>query len=45
MRLLRLVVYLPVALVVAVALAAGIAVLVRRLRGRDSNPFIEDDRK
>jgi hypothetical protein len=39
------VVYWPVLLVLAVAVAAGVAVLVRRLRGRDDNPFIETERK
>lgn len=33
--------YFPVILVVIVAIAAGIAVLVRKIRGEDDNPFIE----
>ena len=33
--------YFPVVLVVVVAIAAGIAALVRKIRGKDENPFIE----
>jgi hypothetical protein len=36
-----LVVYWPLLLVVAAAIAAGIAILVRKLRGKDDNPFIK----
>ena len=37
------VVYAPLIIVVVVAIAAGIAILVRRLRGsKDDNPYIED---
>jgi len=33
--------YFPVVLVVIVAIAAGIAVLVRKIRGTEENPYIE----
>lgn len=39
------IVYAPLALVVLAAIAAGVAVLVHRLRGTDDNPFIEEDRR
>ncbi len=37
------VLYGPVILVVVVAIAAGIAIVIRKLRGKDDNPFIESD--
>jgi hypothetical protein len=40
--------YFPVILVVIVAIAAGIAILVRKIRGTEENPYIEprrDDRE
>jgi hypothetical protein len=33
--------YFPVILVVVVAIAAGIAILVRKIRGTEENPYIE----
>ncbi len=33
-------IYWPLLLVVAAAIAAGVAILVRRLRHREDNPFI-----
>jgi hypothetical protein len=33
-------IYWPLLLVVAAAVSAGVAILVRRLRHRDDNPFI-----
>ena len=35
------VVYWPLLLVVAAAIAAGVAMLIRKLRGKDDNPFIK----
>jgi len=34
------VIYWPLLLVVAAAVAAGVAILVRKLRGKGDNPFI-----
>jgi hypothetical protein len=34
------IVYWPLILVLAVAIVAGIAILVRKLRGKNDNPFI-----
>jgi len=34
------IVYWPLLLVAAAAVAAGVAILVRRLRHKDDNPFI-----
>jgi hypothetical protein len=33
--------YFPVILVVIVAIAAGIAILVRKILGKEENPYIE----
>ncbi len=33
--------YFPVILVVIVAIAAGVAILVRKIRGKEDNPYIE----
>jgi hypothetical protein len=38
-------IYWPLLLVVAAAVAAGAAILVRKLRHQDDNPFIVDERK
>jgi hypothetical protein len=35
------VIYFPVVLIIIVAIAAGVSILVRKLRGKDDNPFIE----
>jgi len=35
------IIYWPLILVLAAAVAAGVAILVRKLRGKDDNPFIE----
>ncbi len=35
-------VYWPVILVVAAAVAAGVAILVRKLRHKSDNPFIKE---
>ena len=37
------VLYGPVILVIVVAIAAGIAIVIRKLRGKADNPFIESD--
>ncbi len=37
------IIYGPVVLVVVVAIAAGISIVIRKLRGKDDNPFIESD--
>ena len=37
--------YFPVLLVVVVAIAPGIVVLVREIRGKDENPSIKSDRE
>jgi len=34
------IIYWPLLLVAAAAVAAGVAILVRKLRGRNDNPFI-----
>ncbi|UCG42516.1 MAG: hypothetical protein JSU73_11705 [candidate division WOR-3 bacterium] len=36
------VIYFPVVLIIVVAIAAGIAVLVRKVRGKDYNPYVEN---
>ena len=38
------IIYGPVILVIVVAIAAGVSILIRKLRGRDDNPFIDSDK-
>ena len=35
--------YGPVILVILVAIAAGISIVIRKLRGKDDNPYIDSD--
>ncbi len=37
------IIYGPVILVVVVAIAAGVSIVIRKLRGKDDNPYIDSD--